>query len=94
MSRDQKIVAEEVMLSGHSMGGFNAVYVCSLDSRPKACLPLDPWFFAFQEEMKKGEIKVKCPLISLMSSHFIKEHMPVFDNWALAVKMTEMCEKD
>jgi pimeloyl-ACP methyl ester carboxylesterase len=48
---------------GHSFGGITALMTASkLEDKCKACIVLDPWLYAFEEEMNKNEIRIKCPI--------------------------------
>ena len=40
----------KLIVSGHHFGGATAIGAAAKDKRIKMCLPLDPWFFPYQDE--------------------------------------------
>ena len=63
--KDVKVDMSQLILSGHSFGGITAVVAAARlpDHTPlKAVQVLDPWFYAYENEFKSGELKVRCPL--------------------------------
>ena len=40
----------KIIVSGHSFGGITAIGAAINDKRIKACLPMDPWFYCYQNE--------------------------------------------
>jgi pimeloyl-ACP methyl ester carboxylesterase len=59
-----KVDVSQLVLSGHSFGGITALMTASkLGSKCKAVCVMDPWFYAFWEEFKNGEVRViDCPV--------------------------------
>lgn len=86
LQNGQSLEASELIMSGHSMGGITAILVCSQDHRPKACLTLDPWLYAYHKEIAAGEIKVKCP-VSFIHSEMFHPSLKEFDSWAAVQKL-------
>lgn len=74
------------------MGGMTACLFATTDKRPKACLVLDPWLFAYHKEIEKGDFKILCPLISISSWAFHPSIKKFFNSWDCVVKMFECCE--
>ena len=41
---------DKLAVGGHSFGGMTAIGIAITDERVKVCLPMDPWFFPYQED--------------------------------------------
>ena len=54
---------DKLVISGHSAGGMTAILTAMKDDRIKVCLPMDPWFFPFQNEHETICLK-KTPTLS------------------------------
>lgn len=39
----------KLTVSGHSLGGITAIGAAVRDARIKVCLPMDPWFYPYQD---------------------------------------------
>ena len=51
----------KLVISGHSFGGMTAIKLASQDKRIRACGTLDPWLFAYHNEINKGEMILDIP---------------------------------
>lgn len=50
-----------LIISGHSFGGVNALENAFVDDRIKYLLTLDPWVWAIHEVINKGEFTISMP---------------------------------
>ena len=50
-----EIDLDQIFMAGHSHGGMTSMVVGTQESRIKAVISLDPWFFPFSEEIKKDD---------------------------------------
>lgn len=50
--------SENLIISGHSFGGVNAIENAFSDDRIKYVLTLDPWVWAIYEAINQGEYTI------------------------------------
>lgn len=53
----------KLIVSGHSFGGMTALAVAKTEpKRIKACLTLDPWLYAYSQDILNGTFHLQMPL--------------------------------
>ena len=73
----------QLILSGHSFGGITAVVAAARlpdNLAINAVQVLDPWFYAYEQEFKSGELKVRCPL-QIVNTEMFHSRIVGFDSW-------------
>ena len=53
----------KLTISGHSLGGITAIGTAVRDARIKVCLPMDPWFFPYQDNHSNMSLPQKTSLL-------------------------------
>lgn len=75
----------QLILAGHSFGGITAFMAASRGCilPPKSVLLIDPWFYAFNEEILAGTEKCPSPL-QIINAEYFHATIPkkVFDSWS------------
>ena len=80
-----RVDMSQLVLSGHSFGGITAVVAAARLPEHiglKAVQVLDPWFYAYEGELKSGELKVRCPL-QIVNTEMFHPNVKLngFDSW-------------
>ena len=77
-----------MVFSGHSFGGMTVIAASDrAEIQPKAIVAMDPWLFAYCEEVIDGSMKVKCPMQLIHSeTYHSSRSVPDFDSWKTALK--------
>ena len=44
---------DKLVAGGHSFGGLTAITAARNDARIKVCLPMDPWFFPYKNDIEE-----------------------------------------
>ncbi len=54
-----KLNLDKLIAGGHSFGGMTGIAAARSDDRIKAVVTLDPWLFAYHNEIKSGDFFLK-----------------------------------
>jgi cephalosporin-C deacetylase-like acetyl esterase len=67
---------DKLTTNGHSLGGITSVVTAAVDSRVKACLPMDPFFLPFAEELESLLKLSKTPVCEIVTATWFNEKGP------------------
>lgn len=63
----------KLVVSGHSFGGITALASAARDTRIKAILTMDPWYYPYTDRMEKLKIQKPIPILINLSESFVKQ---------------------
>ena len=86
-SEKVQIDTSRLIITGHSFGGITAINLAKSDARIKLCATLDPWLYAYHNEIIKGEYKLNLPHIVVSSAHFHPSAVKIFPSWDTTKKL-------
>jgi dienelactone hydrolase len=86
-SEKVQIDTSRLIITGHSFGGITAINLAKSDARIKLCATLDPWLYAYHNEIIKGEYKLDLPHIVVSSAHFHPSAVKIFPSWDTTKKL-------
>jgi len=85
-----RIDTAQIVLAGHSFGGITAFMAASRGCilPPKSVLIIDPWFYAFHEEILANKETCPCPL-QIINAEYFHATVPAneFNSWACVQKV-------
>lgn len=60
----------KLVMCGHSFGGMTAISVSRKDTRIAACVTLDPWLFAYENEIMTQNFGLSIPFFVTCTEYF------------------------
>lgn len=69
-SSHAKLDMSRLIVGGHSFGGITAITVAERDERVKACVTLDPWFWAKNDLINSGNFHLSCDQMHIVTESF------------------------